>query len=160
MPILTPDRISCAGLVRIDIDGKLLATLNKNRLQKGVPVYTPPGGSYHCLGKSTRAYLKEHLGLVSEQGMDLRFRLQGSPEQRKHTLEQFSLWFASRQGRETNPSRELYEELVCEDPILCRDKHIFPSLTPIQGSSVFRSTESSSRGGHEGQVTEYFFELF
>ena len=156
----TPLRVSCAGLVKIELDGYLLATFNRQRLRQGVYVYTPPGGSYHYQGRATRSYLKETLGLRFQHGKDLRVLLPEDPNQRARSLEQFAAWFLSRQGRETSPSRELYEELVCEDKVLCLNKHTFPSLTLFSSDSLARIREPSDRDDSEGMLTEYFFELF
>src|SRR3989344_1803016 len=99
----TPLRVSCAGLVRIELDGKILATLNQQRFKQSIYLYTPPGGSFHYQGRSTKAYLRETLGLQFQHGRDLRFLLPKDSKERDKSLELFASWFSSRQGRETTP---------------------------------------------------------
>ena len=156
-----PLRVSCAGLVKIEIQGKLLGIINKKRLAAGVTIYTPPGGSYHYQGRATRHYLQDALVLTFEEGRDLRFSLPGDPDQRLQILDSFNSWFKSGQGRETVPSRELYEELIGEEGVLSLEQNSFPKLSHLsEKQKHVRLREASSRPGHIGVITEYFFELF
>lgn len=151
-----PFRVSCAGLIRIDLEDKILAILNRDKLKKGISIYSPPGGAYYYQGRTTKKFLQD-LGFIFEKGRDLRLTGEGSAADRSYRLEEFARWFHLRHGRELKPSRELYEELVREETLLTLQNNGFPRLTH---SAVYRFREHISRSGQDGTLTEYFFEVF
>ncbi|MDP1694524.1 MAG: hypothetical protein Q8L34_03210 [Candidatus Woesearchaeota archaeon] len=154
-----PIRISCAGLIKIVLqEDRFLGTINENSLRQGRFVYTPPGGSFHYFGKTTRDYLEKELGLIfQENKKDLRLLLPETVERRRVALESFATWFSRRKRREITPSRELYEELIDEQQVLSLQRHGFPKLHFIGTARIQLQT---SRGGQKGELTEYFWEIF
>jgi hypothetical protein len=153
-----PRRISCAGLIKIVHEDKILGSLNENSLSQVKFVYTPPGGSFHYIKKDTRHYLEEELGLTFEKdGKDLRLKLQEPLAKRRTALESFASWFARRTRRERIPSREMREELVNMLQIFSLERYGFPKLDFVGTARIQLRT---SRSGQEGELTEYFWELF
>ena len=99
-------RISCAALCRIQIDGKFLLEINKNRGN----VLTPIGGAleFEEVGRIFLARIEAQF----EKGMDLRLTIPAS------NVDSFRAWFERKEYRETSPLRELREELIDEHRIL------------------------------------------
>lgn len=138
-------RISCAALCRIEIEGRFLLEVNKNRGD----VLTPIGGALEFC-EDVRPFLLA-LGAEIERGNDLRLLL---PARRMH---EFREWFARKEGRENDPLRELSEELIDEHRVL-------PAWSPGDASiSYLRLVEleqATTRKGLEGLFTRYFYEIF
>lgn len=104
-------RVSCASFARVqDKQGRYLLLANKNRRKQGKLILTPMGGAIE-MTSAGRDTIKQEL-LISdtsfEKGNDLRFTMDGK------NANALRLWFLTRTGRETDPRRELREELVDE----------------------------------------------
>jgi hypothetical protein len=143
-------RVSCAGLCRIrDDDGRYLLALNQNRLTRGVQVYTPLGGGleYHAPDLLARFDAEPE----NPDGHELRLYL---PSAR---FPEFRAWFLRRVERETDPFRELREELVEELGVidtLRRSDVVFESVRMLDAERV------TDRTGAEGLPTRYLLEVF
>lgn len=139
-------RVSCAGLCRIEIGGRFLVEINKNRGD----ILTPIGGALEFL-EEARAFLVE-LGAVFEKGYDLRLVIPVAE------LPRFEAWFGRRELREKDPTRELREELGKEHGLLLPAGQLWQPRVELL--HCVRTAERTSRRGLEGIVTEYFFEIF
>ena len=142
-------RISAAGLARIELDGKILFGLNKNKLQTGKKVYMLFGGALEFY-EAARPFLKS-LGAKFEEGNDLRFMI---PEEK---ISKFEKWFYQKINREISPYRELKEELVDEEevlPDLPKNAVNLEYLTTVSGREV------TDRIGQEGKMTHRFLEIY
>jgi hypothetical protein len=141
-------RVSCGILCRIQIDGKYLLLLNDNDRKKAKYSLTPVGGA---LEVEDWQYLS-HFDYVPETPHNKDLRLQLNVDQ----LDEFRRWFYTREHRERNPFRELYEELVVETPIL-------PALRREDIATHFvhivEASRQTSRHGHTGLWTYYFHEI-
>ncbi len=116
-------RISCAALTRIKVGDKYLLMRYKKDLSDGRHSYIPIGGALVYLSPEDRTLL-ESLGATEfEDDKDLRFTIPTSK------LDVFESWFIQAQGRETDPMRELQEELVYELNIFTREQ--FSNLIKI-----------------------------
>jgi hypothetical protein len=142
-------RISAAGLIKMELDGKLLIALNRIRLQTGSKVYTPFGGALE-FHESARAYLQS-LGAVFEGGNDLRLTL---PEAK---LPEFENWFYQRINRECSPYRELKEELVDEEMVLLDLPY---DALGLEYLTTLINRDITDRPSQEGKVTQRFFEIY
>lgn len=143
-------RVSCAGLCRIrDDDGRYLLALNQNRLTRGVQVYTPLGGGleYHAPDLLARFDAEPE----NPHGRELRLYL---PLER---FDAFRTWFLRRVERETDPFRELREELVDELGAL---DALGRADVAFEGVRVLDAERVTDRTGAEGLTTRYLLEIF
>ncbi len=138
-------RISCAALCRIEIGGRFLLETNKNRGN----VLTPIGGALE-FREDARAFL-ESLGAEFQKGNDLRLVIPTS------NLSAFSAWFLKKEGRETDPLRELREELIEEHGILPEWPGNEPEITFLRMVEI---EEVTTRKDQAGMLTHYFYEIF
>ena len=138
-------RVSCAALCLIKLGRLYLLEINKNRGD----VLTPLGGALE-FRPSARVVL-DKLGAVCEKGADLRLSI---PVDR---LPSFAAWFRRRVQRETNPTREMREELVKEHRALPRWPRGGVDIT-FRGTTV--GIETTTRRGPKGTLTVYFWEGF
>lgn len=139
-------RISCAALCRFQIGGKYLLEINKNRSD----VLTPIGGALE-FHEAARRFL-ESLGGSFQKGSDLRLMLPLGK------VAAFEAWFAKRTDRETDPMRELEEELIDEHKL-----HVPRKIIQSLESRYLWTTSviaDSSRKDQQGVETRYFFEIF
>lgn len=142
-------RVSCGSMCRIVIDGKYLLILNRNRRKKEHYQLSPIGGaitidSWQCL---------EPLIIDPEEAGsdDLRFYINASQ------IGEFSEWFYSRQDREMDPFREIYEELVLESEALF---DLSRRDISMRFDGVVEDRKQTIRKGLTGQFTHYFFDIF
>ena len=138
-------RISCAALCRIEIDSKFLLEINKNRGD----ILTPIGGALE-FHEESRPFLQT-LGGEFQKGMDLRLML---PSDHLH---RFREWFIRKEGRETDPLRELREELIEEHGVLPTWPAEEPACSFLK---LVELEETSTRGDQQGVLTHYFYEIF
>ena len=104
-------RITTAYLFRIEQNGKYLLI---KRHKKDMAGYQPVGGAYKYFKEENRK-LFDDLGITpctkvppdSDTENDLRIILK-----RRRKLAKYLKWLSSRENRETDPTREFYEELV------------------------------------------------
>ena len=138
-------RVSCAGLCRIEIDGKFLLEINKNRED----VLTPIGGALE-FEEDARFFLSS-INTQFEKGMDLRLTIPAN------NVDAFRTWFERKEHRETSPLRELREELIDEHRVL-------PSWACNLAEPDFlcriEHEEETSRKDRIGVLTRYFYEIF
>ncbi|MDD5626853.1 MAG: hypothetical protein PHW01_02525 [Patescibacteria group bacterium] len=147
-------RVSSASFARIrDSQGRYALLVNKNRAKKGDILLTPIGGAIETTeeGLQTLQQLLEIEKIAFEKGNDLRFRMPGKK------ANEFRAWFLQRQQRETNPIREVVEELVDEAELLKRE-----DLGELQCGLVGfdAELEETTRIGQEGQMTLRLLEIF
>ncbi len=143
-------RISCATLNRIQYeDGRFLLVLNKNRLQNGKRVLTPIGGGLQYRDQN----ILHSLGAVFEEenSKDLRFYVDEAK------VPKFETWFLTRKGRETDPFRELYEELVLEERLL---EGLARQDIGIQYIGLVTEQDRSARDIAAEALTKFYFEVF
>ena len=141
-------RISCAGLCRIrDVQGRYLLGLNQNRLQNGIRILMALGGGIELYDLDV---LKQWDGQRESGEPDLRFFTT-----RGH-IDAVRLWFDRRQGRETDPIRELREELVDEFAVLPK---LEADDVQTRHSVTVERDRLTTRGGVSGQQTHYFIEI-
>lgn len=142
-------RVSCAALCRFLVDDRYLLLLNKNRRTKGIYELSPVGGALEFYNP----IFIQSLGVKLENpdGHDLRFLI--DPTQ----LEAFRAWFYQRIERETDPFREIYEELTHEAEVvfdLRRDD------LDIRFLYIYEDQKPTQRQGQTGLFTHYFLEIF
>ena len=138
-------RISCAALCRIEIGDEFLLEINKNRGN----VLTPIGGAFE-FREDARPFL-ESLGAEFQKGSDLRLRI---PTEK---IPDFREWFLKKEGRETDPLRELREELIDEHRVLSA----WPDEEPVLSFLKLVELQEIATGkGQEGVLTQYFYEIF
>ncbi|MFA4880379.1 MAG: hypothetical protein WC650_02040 [Candidatus Doudnabacteria bacterium] len=147
-------RVSSALFARIrDSQGRYALLVNKNRAKKGDILLTPIGGAIEATeeGLQSLQQLLEIEKIAFEKGNDLRFRMPGKK------ANEFRAWFLQRQQRETNPIREVVEELVDEAELLKKE-----DLGELQCDLVGFDTEleETTRIGQEGQMTLRLLEIF
>jgi len=143
-------RVSCAGLCRIrDEAGRYLLALNHNRLARGVRVYTPLGGGleYHTPDLPARFDAEPEDPTTRELRLYLPTERFGG----------FRAWFLRRVERETDPFRELREELVEELGALPRLERADVAFARARVLDAERVTD---RTGAQGQITRYLLEIF
>ena len=138
-------RISCAALCRIEIDGKFLLEINKNRGD----ILTPIGGALEFRDEA-RPFLQT-LGADFQKGKDLRLVIP------VESIPEFRKWFLSKSGRETDPLRELREELIEEHRVLPAWSAEEPELSYLRLAEL---EEPSTRKDQVGVLTQYFYEIF
>lgn len=144
--------VAAAGLLRIKIGDKYLLMRNTKDNPDGSWRYLPIGGAfkYHDINRPAL----EAMGAREFEGdqktprlNDLRFILQ------KGRLEEFEMWFQSRKGRETDPIREIREEMVNElgifnseyfDSLLKVSEDMGPASSPLSTES--RAIEQKKGG--------------
>lgn len=113
-------RVSMAGMAQIEADGQQLLLQNYATLRAtGSPVLTPIGGGIRVLPGGIEE-LNELIGITSEdlagkKKRDLVFTTSGSNAIRA------AEWFAKQVGRETDPSRELIEELAKQNKLIAQE---------------------------------------
>ena len=148
---MTPEniRISCASLCRFLVDDRLLLLLNKNRRDQGIYELSPLGGALEA--HTPAIFTRFNVQPEKENSLDLRFFMD------IQQLDDFRTWFSSRQDRETDPFREIYEELVEEAGVLSElkadDLKIFHRYT-------YEDEKETQRSGVTGAMTHYFLEVF
>ena len=143
-------RVSCAALCRIrHSDGRFLVGLNRNRLRHGERVLTPYGGA-STFDDST---VLRGLGVRFERDdvKDLRFLIE------EDRIAEFEAWFRSRSGRESDPLRELAEELVTEENLL---PQFDPDTLTVDYLGLVMTEAETSRGAVRGRLTRYYLEIF
>ncbi|MEK7158673.1 MAG: hypothetical protein AAB733_03835, partial [Patescibacteria group bacterium] len=143
-----------AAFTRIrDHQSRNALLVNKNRAKKGEMVLTPIGGGIEATEEGLRE-LQQLLGIersVFEKESDLRFPLSGAK------ANEFRTWFLQRQLRETDPTREVVEELVDEEGLLAET-----DLGEFECEFVGYHTEleATTRTGQEGKMTLRLLEIF
>jgi hypothetical protein len=143
-------RISCATLNRIRYqDGRLLVVLNRNRLKNGRRILTPIGGSSSF--RDSRVLHSLCVRLERDDSKDLRFYID------EIKLSVFETWFRTQKGRETDPFRELYEELVLEEHLI---KDLVRQDIGVRYAGLATTQRQSDRDIAKGVLTNYFFEVF
>lgn len=142
-------RISCAILCRFKVANGYLLLLNRNRREQGLYELTPVGGAIEFY--NPQIIQEFNMQLENPDSADLRF--QTDPR----NIEAFRAWFNQRQDRETDPFREIYEELVLESQAL-------PDLTrddlSIRYLHITEDAKTTQRSGVRGLFTQYFLEIF
>lgn len=138
-------RISCAALCRIEIGGRFLLEINKNRGD----VLTPIGGALE-FHEEAREFL-DSLGAEFQKGNDLRLVIPTS------NFSTFREWFLRKVARETDPLRELREELIEEHGVLRE----WPAEEPeISFLRMVEIEEATTRKDQAGMLTHYIYEIF
>ena len=138
-------RVSCAALSRIEIDGKFLLEVNKNRGN----VLTPIGGALE-FHEAARPFLNS-LGAEFEKQSDLRLMLPPS------RLPKFRDWFLARRDLECDPVRELREQLIDGHGGLPQ----WPGCDlPQRFLRLFEHEERTTRKESAGTLTRYYYEVF
>ncbi len=142
-------RVSCGSLCRFMIGGQLLVVLNRNRRQHGRFVLSPIGGGieFHDLGFMQGLNIR----LQDPSSNDLRFIIPVDQ------LETFRQWFYRREGRETDPFREIYEEVVEEEAIVNKLRREDLTIQFLRTAEEVRMTD---RQGSTDLLTQYFLELY
>lgn len=149
-PIQERVRVSCAGLCRIrDEQGRYLLALNTNRLSKGVRVFMPLGGGLIYFADD----LLKRFDAIPEEPDSGELRLYIPPSR----LSEFRLWFLSQRDRETDPFRELEEELIDETGALPKLER---ADVEFQRLYIHDSERITDRKGVEGAKTQYWLEIF
>jgi hypothetical protein len=138
-------RVSCSALSLIEIDKLILLEVNKNRGN----VLTPLGGALEFC-EEARPFLAD-LKATFEKRYDLRMVLP------VENLARFEVWFRRRIERETDPVRELKEELIQEHAALEQWPEAGVAINYL-GIVIDRGI--TTRRGLEGVPTTYFFEMF
>ena len=144
-------RISCGALCRIPhpTENWLLLGINRSLLSKGQRVLKPIGGALTFDPAALPSALTPTL--ENPQKTELRLSL---PQTQ---VEAFAAWFASRTGRETDPFRELREELVDEYGVL---PQLNRSDVQMSYQRTVRTQRFSDRAGATGLLTHSFQEIF
>lgn len=147
-------RVSCAAFAKITFQNRYCLIVNNHRLQtKGERILTPIGGAIKVSlrGKSDLCSLLSIPKEAFENGLDLRFTMHGK------YANALKYWFLSGLNRETNPLRELGEELVTETDLLLPE-----DLNEVTYGLPVRQTElaQTDRSGHMGQLTLRMLEVF
>lgn len=143
-------RVSCAILCRFVIGDRYLFLLNRNRREQGIYELSPLGGAIEAHPRST---IFTRLGLQPEipTSNDLRFFMF------RRQLDDFRRWFNERQWRETDPFRELQEELVDEAGIL---SELQSTDVETKFLYVYEDEQVTNRSTASGALTHYFLEVF
>ncbi|MCX5692177.1 MAG: hypothetical protein NTX47_00590 [Candidatus Omnitrophica bacterium] len=129
-------RVSAASLIRIKIKDRYLLMRYKKANEDGSWRYIPLGGALQYDEKGRK--ILENIGAKDFEGAsdellgDLRFRLPVA------NLGQFENWFNERQGRETDPVRELKEEIIKELGLFTQEE--FDLLIKIPTNEIERKT--------------------
>lgn len=143
-------RVSCGSQCRIAMDGRYLLALNRNRRRKEIYELSPIGGGIAV----------NHLDSLA--GFNYRSEIPGSLDLRlminQNQIEQFRTWFYKRTGRETDPFRELYEELVEEETAVLTN--LKREEVRMRFVGVVEDMKETQRQGATGLFTHYFLEIF
>lgn len=143
-------RVLVGSWNRIDLDGRLLVEISKSRHEAGKTECAPIGGAMDFLDPA-RPFL-ESIGAQFEKPGTNELRLYLPVD----NLPIFEKWYHRGQDRETNPFRELHEELVDESglPDFARD------AVTITHRRTIRESYLSSRLGVRTKNTERFGDFF
>lgn len=143
------ERVSCAALCRFMVDDRYLLILNKNRRQKGIYELSPVGGALMFYNSA----FMESLGVKLEnpEVHDLRFEIDPA------RLSTFREWFYQRKERETDPYREISEELTHEAGVLYDLRR---EDLDIRFLHIHEDQKPTERQGQTGLFTHYFLEIF
>lgn len=142
-------RVSCGSMCRIVVNGKYLLILNQNRRKKGYYQLSPIGGAISIDSWDSLKMLD--VDPEKAESDDLRFYINASQ------IQEFSKWFYSRQNRELDPFREIYEELVLESKALF---DLSRRDVSMRFDRVVEDRKQTLRQGLTGQFTHYFFDIF
>ena len=156
-------RISTASFARIrDERGRFALLVNKNRAKKGEVWLTPIGGAIETDAAGVED-LKSLLGIdeaafkeneAVKEGKDLRFKMKGAD------VNVYREWFLERKHRESEPRRELREELVDETGLL-EAADIDRLVAEAYALAGYAATVSeTTRVGQEGGTTVRLLEIF
>ncbi|MCB9437882.1 MAG: hypothetical protein H6673_12975 [Anaerolineales bacterium] len=142
-------RVSCAALCRFMVDDRYLLLLNKNRRAKNIYELSPVGGALEFYNPAFLQSLSAKLENPDTQ--DLRFEID-SPR-----LETFRDWFYRREERETDPYREIHEELAHEANVVYDLRR---EDLDIRFLHITEDQKTTQRQGQTGLFTHYFLEIF
>lgn len=142
-------RVSCATVALLELASRrVLLLASKHLLEQAQLVLVPPGGAIEgdpAVIQALAAVLED------EQNPELRLWLP------RESLPRFRSWFESRCSRETDPVRELIEELVDET-------HLLSALAPSEIKFRLLDTREfwypSRRRRAQGENTFYLHEIF
>lgn len=142
-------RVSCAALCRFLVDDRYLLLLNKNRRAKNIYELSPVGGALEFYNPVFLQSLS--VKLENPDTKDLRFEI--DPPH----LDTFRTWFYRREERETDPYREIHEELTHEANVVYDLRREDLDIRFLHIREDQRPTE---RQGQTGLFTQYFLEIF
>ena len=145
----SPLRVSCGSMCRFHVEDKFLLILNRNRRQKNIYQLSPIGGAIAF--RSPAIIDRFEMRLEKADTNDLRFYTVTDH------IDAFREWFYQRHERETDPFREIYEELVEEENVL---SDLQRASLDIQFVHILEDSKPTQRAGVTGLFTQYFFELF
>lgn len=104
-------RVTVAYLFRVEVNGHYVLI---KRHKKDRPGYQPIGGAFKYLREETRECFEKlgiepcnHVERDEDTDNDLRIIIN-----KRKNLNSFLKWFESRKGREIDPWREFYEEMI------------------------------------------------
>lgn len=143
-------RVSCGALCRISNGyGEWLLGLNRNNLQKGKRVLKPIGGALRYYAPDLLRRWQAEPEVADEP--DLRLYMD------ERYLPDFKAWFKQRDGRETDPLRELSEELVEEYRVLPPF-----GINDLQYKRLYtvEAWRTTQRQGAEGYYTYNLHEIY
>jgi hypothetical protein len=141
-------RVSCAGFVRVRVDGGLLLVRSRSLwAHKRQWVWTAIGGAYRYDDRART--LLEDLGAADfeQGGGELRMSLPDS------SIDRFDRWFQEAALREHTPLREAVEELVDEEGAL-------PDADGLRLGGRYRFVRERRVAPLSGRMTVYFHEWF
>lgn len=148
-------RISCAGLVRITDDkGRFAVLVHHKSSRPGSLSLSPIGGALKIKPEGfsyLQAAVLDWEVLELESGNDLRFIIQ---DNHANAIRD---WFQARWGRETQPMRELIEELVQETRILTQNDL---SNVRFRLAGFYQEELPSIQPKHKGVTTLRLIEVF
>jgi len=147
-------RVCSASLIVTEIvdergDTGYLQVMSLKKFNAGTREFSPLGGALE-FHPETEDFLLS-IGAKFEDGNDLRMTLPVG------NVDTYQEWFEAREGRESSPVREIYEELVTETKLLTDISEDDYNLT-FAGNLV--STGESTRPGAEILTTRYFHEVY
>jgi hypothetical protein len=146
-------RISCANLVKLSLDNKIILLQNRSRSGKD-KVYTPLGGAIQATNDG-KEYLQSMGAQFNRQDLDLRFTM---PVEK---LSNFEKWFFRYNGREAmveGAHREaIVEELGGEAGISLEGVN----ADEMHWSFLYYAEErkKTDRPDSLGQITQRFYEI-
>ncbi len=145
----SPVRVSCASLCRFVVDAHYLLLLNRNRRQSGIYELSPVGGAieFYDLAIIPRF----NMSLEDQNVLELRFFTEQT------NIDAFCEWFYQRQGRECDPFREIFEELVEEARLLDQLTQHDVQMSYLH---TVESIKPTKRSGVTDIMTQYFLEIF
>lgn len=123
--------------------------LNEERRKQGIYVATPISGGL----KYKDGFILTQIGarLEDSSSVDLRFFVE------RGKLGKFRNWFTKRVGRETDPFREVREELVDETGLL---NDLQPEDLKTRFIGLTEDERVTQRAGVAGSLSHYFLEIF